>query len=81
MTSKGEVLSYGQMLDGNGSPKKNSGFFQDGILWATSSTGDGQTTNEVKVLAHGHCHITDACKRVNGVWICFGGYVSTNSAI
>ncbi|KAG8888128.1 hypothetical protein FRB98_008320 [Tulasnella sp. 332] len=71
MTSKGEVLSYGQMLDGNGGPKKNSGFFQNGIL---KTTADGQTTSEVKVLAHGHCHITDECKRVNGVWICFGGF-------
>ncbi|KAG9037463.1 hypothetical protein FRB95_005402 [Tulasnella sp. JGI-2019a] len=73
MTSKGEVLSYGQMLEGEGSPKKNSGFFQNGILKATSPGPNGGTTNEVKVLAHGHCHITDQCKRVNGVWICFGG--------
>ncbi|GAA5887611.1 hypothetical protein JCM6882_001470 [Rhodosporidiobolus microsporus] len=28
---------------------------------------------EVKVLAHGHCHITSDCRRVSGVWICFGG--------
>ncbi|GAA5994980.1 uncharacterized protein JCM10292_004466 [Rhodotorula paludigena] len=28
---------------------------------------------EVKVLAHGHCHLTSDCRRVQGVWICFGG--------
>ncbi|GAA5859682.1 hypothetical protein JCM1840_006407 [Sporobolomyces johnsonii] len=28
---------------------------------------------EVKVLAHGHCHLTSDCRRVRGVWECFGG--------
>ncbi|KAI5480013.1 phosphatase dcr2 [Pseudohyphozyma bogoriensis] len=28
---------------------------------------------EVKVVANGHCHITEDCRRVKGVWMCFGG--------
>ncbi|GAA6058690.1 hypothetical protein JCM10212_003378 [Sporobolomyces blumeae] len=28
---------------------------------------------EVKVIAHGHCHITSDCRRIKGVWECFGG--------
>ncbi|GAA6022722.1 hypothetical protein JCM11491_003744 [Sporobolomyces phaffii] len=28
---------------------------------------------EVKVLAHGHCHLSSDCRRVAGVWQCFGG--------
>lgn len=28
---------------------------------------------EVKVLAHGHCHLTEDCRRIKGVWVCFGG--------
>ena len=28
---------------------------------------------EVKVIANGHCHITEDCRRVKGVWLCFGG--------
>ncbi|BGP44800.1 Phosphatase dcr2 [Rhodotorula kratochvilovae] len=28
---------------------------------------------EVKVLAHGHCHLTSDCRRIHGVWVCFGG--------
>ncbi|WVQ98259.1 hypothetical protein IAU59_005382 [Kwoniella sp. CBS 9459] len=29
--------------------------------------------SEVKVLSHGHCHNTDRCRRVEGVWMCFDG--------
>jgi len=28
---------------------------------------------EVKVIANGHCHISESCARVSGVWLCFGG--------
>ncbi|GAA5993597.1 hypothetical protein JCM11641_005129 [Rhodosporidiobolus odoratus] len=42
--------------------------FWDGEV-ASPTTG----RPEVKVLAHGHCHITSDCRRVRGVWICFGG--------
>lgn len=32
-----------------------------------------QAKPEVKVLMHGHCHTTDQCRRVRGVWMCFAG--------
>lgn len=25
------------------------------------------------MIANGHCHITEDCRRVSGVWLCFGG--------
>lgn len=28
---------------------------------------------EVKVMMHGHCHVTDQCRRQKGVWMCFPG--------
>lgn len=28
---------------------------------------------EIKVLAHGHCHLSEDCRRIKGVWVCFGG--------
>jgi hypothetical protein len=34
---------------------------------------NGGYAREVKVVANGHCHITENCKRVRGVWLCFGG--------
>jgi len=63
-------FSVGQQLDGKGSPLHNSGFFEDAILNVKESTV-GPT--EVKVIANGHCHVTDRCRRVHGVWMCFGG--------
>ncbi|KAI0291650.1 Metallo-dependent phosphatase [Multifurca ochricompacta] len=57
-----------------GSAKKNGGFFQDGLLHAleTPHRGAGGIP-EVKVVGNGHCHVTDNCRRVKGVWLCFGG--------
>ena len=26
-----------------------------------------------KVVANGHCHISGDCRRIEGVWLCFGG--------
>ncbi|KAI0271916.1 Metallo-dependent phosphatase [Russula aff. rugulosa BPL654] len=61
-------------LEGRGSAKKNGGFFEDGLLHAleTPHRGAGGIP-EVKVVGNGHCHVTDNCKRVKGVWLCFGG--------
>lgn len=77
LSPKGEVLSYGDMLEEASTPKHNSGFFEKAILKATTQTIGGSTTNEVKVIANGHCHLTDRCRRVKGVWFCFGGWVFT----
>ncbi|GAA6001894.1 hypothetical protein JCM10207_002368 [Rhodosporidiobolus poonsookiae] len=42
-------------------------------FWDGESTGATAGRPEVKVLAHGHCHLTSDCRRVAGTWICFGG--------
>ncbi|KAH9990180.1 Metallo-dependent phosphatase [Russula vinacea] len=61
-------------LEKPGSAKKNGGFFESGLLHAleTPHRGAGGIP-EVKVVGNGHCHVTDNCKRVKGVWLCFGG--------
>lgn len=62
-------LEVGSQLEGAGAASHNGGFF-DVIKAATEGEVDRP---EVKILAHGHCHITDRCRRVNGIWQCFGG--------
>ncbi|GAA5832135.1 hypothetical protein JCM11251_004252 [Rhodosporidiobolus azoricus] len=42
-------------------------------FWDGESASPTMGRPEVKVLAHGHCHNTSDCRRVKGVWICFGG--------
>ncbi|TNY21815.1 hypothetical protein DMC30DRAFT_411233 [Rhodotorula diobovata] len=42
-------------------------------FWDGEATAPTTGRPEVKVLAHGHCHISSDCRRVKGVWICFGG--------
>ncbi|KII85910.1 hypothetical protein PLICRDRAFT_115182 [Plicaturopsis crispa FD-325 SS-3] len=57
-----------------GSAKKNDGFFEKGLLKAYESEHlSGGGVHEVKVVGNGHCHITENCRRVKGVWMCFGG--------
>ncbi|KAI0315885.1 Metallo-dependent phosphatase [Amylostereum chailletii] len=61
-------------LESSGAAKHNDGMFEKGLLRATESehTGTGGAP-EVKVVGNGHCHVTENCKRVKGVWMCFGG--------
>ncbi|KAI0259375.1 Metallo-dependent phosphatase-like protein [Gloeopeniophorella convolvens] len=71
----GRPLDVGSSdLEEPGSGKKNDGFFEKGLLHAleTPHRGAGGVP-EVKVVGNGHCHITDNCRRVKGVWLCFGG--------
>jgi len=63
-------FDVGEQLQGSGSPKHNSGFFEGAILRAPESDAGG---HEVKVIGNGHCHVTDRCRRISGVWMCFGG--------
>ncbi|GAA5913525.1 hypothetical protein JCM8208_000701 [Rhodotorula glutinis] len=42
-------------------------------FWDGEASAPTTGRPEVKVLAHGHCHISSDCRRVKGVWICFGG--------
>ncbi|KAF8892061.1 Metallo-dependent phosphatase-like protein [Infundibulicybe gibba] len=67
-----DVGASGQEQPGNA--KHNDGFFENGILKAMESdhTGKGHAL-EVKVVGNGHCHVTENCRRVKGVWMCFGG--------
>jgi len=57
-----------------GSAKGNEGFFEKALLTALESEHvAGGAAHEVKVVGNGHCHITENCRRVKGVWMCFGG--------
>lgn len=71
-TTSGNDLDVGDQIDGAGSSKHNGGFFNNGIKQAFETSGPDHDTTmptaEVKVLSHGHCHITDRCRRVNGIW-------------
>jgi hypothetical protein len=67
-------LDVGIQGDKPGSAKKNDGFFEDGLLKAFESDHvAGGSTLEVKAVGNGHCHVTENCRRVKGVWLCFGG--------
>lgn len=67
-----DVGIHGQESPGNA--KKNDGFFEKAILKAPESdhTAKGNAL-EVKVIGNGHCHVTENCRRVKAVWLCFGG--------
>ncbi|BGO96703.1 Phosphatase dcr2 [Rhodotorula toruloides] len=61
------VLAQGELPAPRGEGDAPVDAFWDGEA-ATPTTG----RPEVKVVAHGHCHITSDCRRIDGVWICFG---------
>ncbi|KAI0072805.1 Metallo-dependent phosphatase [Panus rudis PR-1116 ss-1] len=73
--STGKPLDVGQSgVEPHGNAKKQDGFFHKGILQALETDHRaGGNTKEVKVIANGHCHITENCRRIKGVWMCFGG--------
>jgi hypothetical protein len=61
-------------LEPAGSAKGSDGFFEKGLLKAMESEHTaGGSGREVKVIGNGHCHVTENCRRVKGVWLCFGG--------
>jgi hypothetical protein len=68
-------LDVGSQLEGQSTSNDNSGLFANGILKGLELAGDpdATATTEIKVLSHGHCHNTDRCRRVSGVWMCFDG--------
>ncbi|KAG9125890.1 hypothetical protein FRC07_005748 [Ceratobasidium sp. 392] len=59
-----------------GGSAKDASFFSNGVLKAfevpATQTTKGIGT-EVKVIANGHVHTADNCRRVKGVWSCFNG--------
>ncbi|KAI0689492.1 Metallo-dependent phosphatase [Cytidiella melzeri] len=71
----GEDLDVGiSGLEGFGSAKKQDGFFHKGLLAAGESEHRAAgTAHEVKVVGNGHSHITENCRRIQGIWNCFGG--------
>ncbi|CAK5267650.1 unnamed protein product, partial [Mycena citricolor] len=78
--NKADVGANGKPLDigisgqePNGNAKSNDGFFADGILKAMESDHVSSNLQEVKVIGNGHSHVTENCRRVKGVWFCFGG--------
>lgn len=90
VSPSGKRLRVGSRYEGNGAPRHDSGFWQQGILaqkeipastdgapidafWDGEGTSPTEGRPEVKVLAHGHCHLTSDCRRIQGVWVCFGG--------
>ncbi|KAJ6610238.1 Metallo-dependent phosphatase-like protein [Mycena sp. CBHHK59/15] len=77
-STSGRPLDIGiSGLEAKGNAQKSDGFFEKGILKALESDhvnmNTGVGTQEVKVIGHGHCHLTENCRRVKGVWLCFGG--------
>ncbi|KAG8814505.1 hypothetical protein FRC18_001941 [Serendipita sp. 400] len=63
-------LEIGEQLDDKSTPKKNDGFFDKGLLKAFENELGGR---EIKVVANGHVHLTNSCRRVLGIWFCFNG--------
>ncbi|KAL7412473.1 Metallo-dependent phosphatase-like protein [Mrakia frigida] len=66
---EGNEMDVGIQMDSGGSPDFNSGFFEKGVLQGE----DGVGGREVKVIGNGHVHIAENCRRISGVWMCFGG--------
>jgi len=61
-------------VDGRGDAKNSDGFFDKGVSQALESDHSaGSKMKEVKVISNGHCHVTENCRRIKGVWLCFGG--------
>ncbi|KAF7309823.1 AIP3 domain-containing protein [Mycena indigotica] len=78
--NKADTGSNGRPLDvgisgqeDKGSATDSDGFFTKGILKALETDNSRDPTPEVKVIGNGHSHLTENCRRVNGVWFCFGG--------
>ncbi|KAJ7720584.1 Metallo-dependent phosphatase-like protein [Mycena maculata] len=72
--ANGRPLDYGiSGLEMKGDAKGSDGFFEKGILKAMETDHVTNDVREVKVIGHGHCHLTENCRRVKGVWFCFGG--------
>jgi len=61
-------------IEERGDAKQSDGFFDKAILQTFESdhSASGQL-KEVKVISNGHCHVTENCRRVKGVWLCFDG--------
>ena len=84
----GKPLDIGNQFDTPGGSKKNGGFFEKALLTAKESIKGGPEVKVVG-NGHHHSmfyplcsrtakvlilyEVTDNCRRVKGVWFCFGG--------
>ncbi|KAF9531793.1 Metallo-dependent phosphatase [Crepidotus variabilis] len=60
--------------EGASHAQHDDGFFEKGILYAQESNHvASKSIPEVKVIGNGHQHLTENCRRIKGVWLCFGG--------
>lgn len=42
-------------------------------FWDDEFENRTEGRSEVKVVVNGHCHLSNDCRRIRGVWLCFGG--------
>ncbi|ETW79354.1 hypothetical protein HETIRDRAFT_64651 [Heterobasidion irregulare TC 32-1] len=74
MGANGRPLDIGlHDLERPGAAKTNGGMFEKGLMKALESDHQSSRIPEVKVVGNGHCHVTENCKRIQNVWMCFGG--------
>lgn len=79
----------GELVSGNQREKSmhaedGDQFFQKAILTTSirSSISQNQTFEpEIKVIANGHAHMTDTCRRHQGVYHCFSGLSSYSGSL
>ncbi|KAF9533681.1 Metallo-dependent phosphatase-like protein [Crepidotus variabilis] len=70
----GKVLDVGSYLEPPAHSLFDAGFFQKGLLVAKEgSHGMSKNIPEIKVVGNGHDHINDNCRRIQGIWFCYGG--------
>ncbi|KAM5544309.1 hypothetical protein V8D89_001969 [Ganoderma adspersum] len=68
------IVHVKQVLADSRAAKKSAGSLRAGLLQAPeSSHRAGARVPQAKVVVDGRCHMSENCKRVNGVWLCFGG--------
>lgn len=58
------AYELGQQLDEASPAKHNGNFFEEALLRARERGNDVASLPEVKVVANGHCHVTDRCRRI-----------------
>jgi len=84
-SSHGE-LWFGNQLEAPSHAEVGDQFFQNAIL-ASSIDDQHRAANtsafepEIKVIANGHAHVTDTCRKHQGVYHCFSGLASYSGKI
>ncbi|KAI7943492.1 hypothetical protein MJO28_011020 [Puccinia striiformis f. sp. tritici] len=82
--SHGELV-FGNQREGRLNAEAGDEFFKNAIL--TTPISDSLSPNttsfepEIKVIANGHAHATDTCRKHKGVYHCFSGLSSYSGAL